>query len=193
MFSMPTTVRQQDRGAYPVPPPTRAWGVPNAVSATGGWSRCGPARTEGRHPTLLGTSCTDGQRISPQRLGTGEVESVHLLLALLWDPEKWLFAEHQGVPRERVVEALSRHGVALPPAPLPPLPQVELTQRVDLPYDELDAVISLLLQRHRPPTAPGFGFGFGFNQNDAGNTWVAAGEGIDLHAIVTEARRASEP
>ncbi|MDP9403027.1 MAG: hypothetical protein M3P85_06765 [Actinomycetota bacterium] len=127
-----------------------------------------------------------GLRLSAERR-RGGVGSP--LLALLWDPEKWLFAEHQGVPRERVVEALSSHGVALARAPLPPLHQVELTQRVDLPYDELDGVISLLLQRHPPLTAPAFGF----NHDDAGNAWVVAGEGIDLQAIVTEARRASQP
>jgi hypothetical protein len=54
-------------------------------------------------------------------LGTGELEPVHLLLALLWDSERWLFAQRQGVSREAVVEALRRGGMPLPSAPLPEL------------------------------------------------------------------------
>ncbi len=54
VFSMPTTVRQQDRRAYPVPPPTPAWGVPNVVTAAS-WE--GPRSEE-----------ADDQRAPPRAL-----------------------------------------------------------------------------------------------------------------------------
>lgn len=54
-------------------------------------------------------------------LGTGELEPVHLLLALLWDERFWQFAEQQGESRDAVFEALARAGVALPSAPIPEL------------------------------------------------------------------------
>lgn len=54
-------------------------------------------------------------------LASGEVQPVHLLLALLWDAHQWQFAERAGVRREAVTSALTRHGVALPTAPQPDL------------------------------------------------------------------------
>lgn len=65
-------------------------------------------------------------------LGTGELEPVHLLLALLWDERRWQFAERQGASREAVVEALGRAGVALPSAPMP-----ELERPIELPPEGL--------------------------------------------------------
>lgn len=117
-------------------------------------------------------------------LGAEEVGSVHFLLAVLWDRQRWWLTETPGVTREAIVAALVELGATLPPARLPELDRkLNMTQYVEFPRDATSAVLGLLTQRHPPANGPRFAF----NYKDDDVAWVRAEDGIDLQGIVDEA------
>lgn len=116
-------------------------------------------------------------------LGPGEVLPAHVVLAMLWDTQRWLSAERRGVRREAVIEGLRRLDVALPTAALPELQPLDFTQRVEFPTAVLERVLAKLAERHPPGSGPKYGF----NHDGADRAWACAEEGIDLQGIVDEA------
>lgn len=116
-------------------------------------------------------------------LGTGHTRPVDLVLALLWDDGKWQWAERAGVHREAVIAALARLGARLPSVPPPALDRREFSQKVEFPRRHLEAVLTVLAERHPSGSGPTYGF----NHDGEGTAWVVAEEGIDLQAAVDEA------
>jgi hypothetical protein len=122
-------------------------------------------------------------------LGADDTNSVHFLLALLWDRRRSDLTETPGVNREAIIDALSDLGAALPPGPLPELDRkLNFTQYVEFPRAIASSVVEALAKRHPPGTGPTFGF----NYIDDDVAWVRAEDGIDLQSIVDEALRQSE-
>lgn len=116
-------------------------------------------------------------------LGTGEALATHFVLAMLWAADRWMLAERRGVRREAVIDALRRLGVVLPPAPLPELYRLNLTQQVEFPRSKLEQVLATLAERHPPGSGPTYGF----NHDGAERAWAVGEDGIDLQGIVDEA------
>jgi len=118
-------------------------------------------------------------------LGAEKAETVHFLLATLWDNRRWSLTETPGVTREAIVAALAEMGATLPAAPLPELERkLDMTQYVEFPRSATDRVLKLLVERHPPgPHGPSFGF----NYKDDETAWVRAEDGIDVQGIVDEA------
>ncbi|WP_107654359.1 Clp protease N-terminal domain-containing protein [Nocardia suismassiliense] len=117
-------------------------------------------------------------------LGATEPDTVHFLLAVLWDSRRWLLPDTSEATRAAIVAALSSLGVELPRAPLPELePSVRMATYVEFPRRATDDVIALLVARHPPGSGPQWGFNY---KNDE-IAWARAETGIDLHGIVEEA------
>ena len=123
-------------------------------------------------------------------LGTGTVQPVDLLLALLWDNRDWLSTRQFDVARETVVVHLRDLGVRIPDHPMPDLDRPFVNpQRVDFPLSAMDQVIAVLVERH-PPGAE-LRWGINHDGKDAG--WAFAEEGIDLQGIVRQVLESAEP
>ena len=115
-------------------------------------------------------------------LGTGNVRSLDLVLALLWSRRPLL--DQPAASREALVEALAQRGAALPSTPLPELERrPQFTQRVEFPRRNLNRVLQLLVERHPVGAGPTYGF----NHDEAERAWVNAEDGIDLQGIVDAA------
>jgi hypothetical protein len=124
-------------------------------------------------------------------LGADAPDSVHFLLAVLWDKQRAALTETSGVSREAIIQALAELGAILPPGRLPELERKrDFTQYVEFPRSAVSSVLKLLAERHPPGTGPTFAF----NYKDDDVAWVRAEEGIDLQLIVDEAlERSAEP
>ena len=117
-------------------------------------------------------------------LGADGPDSVHFLLAVLWDKQRSQLTETSGVSREAIIQALADLGAILPPGRLPELERKrDFTQYVEFPRSAVSSVLKLLAERHPPGSGPTFGF----NYKDDDVAWVRAEEGIDLRQIVDEA------
>lgn len=117
-------------------------------------------------------------------LGAAEPGTVHFVLALLWEKQRWQLTEVSGVSREAIAAALAGLGATMPASPLPELDRrLNLTQYVEFPRRKSSGVLQLLAQRHPPGSGPTYGF----NYKDEETAWVRAEDGIDLQSIVDEA------
>lgn len=124
-------------------------------------------------------------------LGADAPDSVHFLLAVLWDKQRSQLTETSGVSRETIIQALAELGAILPPGRLPELERKrDFTQYVEFPRSAVSSVLKLLAERYPPGTGPTFAF----NYKDDDLAWVRAEEGINLQLIVDEAlARGAEP
>lgn len=115
--------------------------------------------------------------------GVGDVRPVDVLVSLLWDDMMGTLdvLSDLGITRSSVRDALVARGVNVPLAPLREPVTRPLSERVDVPMSEVDAVIQLLAARHPPGTEV-----WGFN-HDGERAWFLAEERIDLQGIVNEA------
>ncbi|MFF3224755.1 Clp protease N-terminal domain-containing protein [Nocardia suismassiliense] len=117
-------------------------------------------------------------------VGATEPDTVHFLLAVLWDRTRWLLPDTAEGTRAAIVAALSSLGVELPRVPLPVLERpTRMGTYVEFPRRATDDVIALLAVRHPPGSGPRWGFNY---KNDE-IAWARAETGIDLRGIVDEA------
>ncbi|QBS43145.1 Clp protease N-terminal domain-containing protein [Nocardia sp. CS682] len=117
-------------------------------------------------------------------LGATEPDTVHFLLAVLWDRTRWLLPDTSEETRAAIVAALSGLGVELLRAPLPVRERpIRMATYVEFPRRATDDVVALLVVRHPPGSGPKWGFNY---KNDE-IAWVRAETGVDLHGIVDEA------
>lgn len=100
----------------------------------------------------------------------------HVVLAYLWNERPfWSF---ETISREEILAALRAEGISVPPGELPPLDERRWTEHVEVPSEQLPALIGWL-PRLLPPEIC-----FGFNHDGKGQAWVSATEGVDLEEYV---------
>ncbi|PXX66372.1 ClpA/ClpB-like protein [Nocardia tenerifensis] len=116
--------------------------------------------------------------------GAAEPDTVHFLLAVLWDRTRGLLPESSEGTRAVIITAMRDLGVELPRSPLPELePSARMTTYVEFPRRATDDIIALLGVRH----PPGSGSKWAFNYKNDDVAYVRAESGIDLQGIVDEA------
>lgn len=115
--------------------------------------------------------------------GASNIRPVDVLIGLLWDGMVGTLdiLQEVGITRIAIRDALQALGVDVPPVPLPEQTAGPISQRVDVPLSDADAVIQILTVRHPPGTEV-----WGFN-HDGGQAWFFAEDRIDLQGIVDEA------
>jgi hypothetical protein len=115
-------------------------------------------------------------------MGSLRLEPEHALLSLVWDPESVQSAmlHRVGTSRVEVQRALGRLGVPVPPNDPPPEDERPRGERVWVPVDHFELLLSEV-QSRLPRDSP-----FAFNFAADGRAWMRAGADVDLQAIVDD-------
>jgi len=115
-------------------------------------------------------------------------EPEHFLLAMVY--EDYGVAgqlHHLGVSQPAILEALRRRGVRVPEVEPPLYRPWRGHHRIEVDKAELKLVIDLLILQFPPGSA--WRWGFNWLPGEPRRAWVDAEEGIDLDAVLAQARR----
>lgn len=111
----------------------------------------------------------------------------HFLLAMVYDDHGMAGSlHHLGATQPAILEALGRRGVRLPEVDPPLYRPWRGHHRVEVDEAELKPLIDLLLQRHPPGSQ--WRWGFNWLPGVPRRARVDAEEGIDLDAVLAQAR-----
>jgi hypothetical protein len=119
--------------------------------------------------------------------GLSDPEPADWLLSVLYlDSLLYGFLGGTGVSAHDIMAALRHRGVRVPEREPHVEPPMRGFRRVDMSEAELEPVLKLLNQRH--PAGSEWRWGFNYVSGDPRSAYVVAEEGIDLDAIVAQAR-----
>jgi hypothetical protein len=157
--------------------------VKRALTAAGMTVELAEAGIERAEASDSGAANPAWQKVSGRAEGIAfgqgiEATAEHFVMAMLWDDRTWTRFDAQ-VPRDAVIAELRHQGVELPHTSPPALDLWSPTQQVDVPAENLDAVLAKL-SRLRTTT----GVRFGFNYRADGSAFVVADDKVDLAEVV---------
>jgi ATP-dependent Clp protease ATP-binding subunit ClpA len=157
--------------------------------------RYDPAKGLSPNPAWYGlTGCAKGLALAAGRRRPGPE---HFLLATVYGEHGVAELLHEvGANEQALLEALARRGVQVPAVDPPVYRPWRGDHRIDVTEAELKGVLKVLGERH----PPGSEWRWGFNWYPAGpedeggprRAWVDGEEGIDLEAVLAEARARAE-
>jgi ClpA/ClpB-like protein len=136
------------------------------------------------------TGCANGLALAAGRRRPG---SEDFLLAMVYGEHTVAELLHEvGANEQALLDALARRGVAVPTVDPPVYRPWRGHHRIDVTEAELKGVLKVLGERHPPDSE----WRWGFNWYPAGpedeggprRAWVDGEEGIDLDAVLAEAR-----
>jgi hypothetical protein len=115
----------------------------------------------------------------------------HWLLAMVYAEEEVAPLLHQlGASQQAVLGALRQRGIGVPDVDPPAYRPWRGHRRVEVTEAELRPVIDLLMERYPPGAEWRWGFNWRPSEPDEPRrAWVGSEEGLDLEAIVAEARQ----
>jgi ATP-dependent Clp protease ATP-binding subunit ClpA len=140
------------------------------------------------------TGCAKGLALAA---GRRRPDPEHFLLAMVYGEHGVAELLHEvGASGQDLLDALARRGVPVPAVDPPVYRPMRGHHRIEVTEAELKGVIDVLSERH----PPGSEWRWGFNWYPAGpedeggprRAWVGAEEGIDLDAVLAEARARAE-
>jgi ATP-dependent Clp protease ATP-binding subunit ClpA len=140
------------------------------------------------------TGCAKGLALAA---GRRRPDPEHFLLAMVYGEHGVAELLHEvGASGQDLLDALARRGVPVPAVDPPVYRPMRGHHRIEVTEAELKGVIDVLSERH----PPGSEWRWGFNWYPAGpedeggprRAWVGGEEGIDLDAVLAEARARAE-